>query len=315
MKLTWNLLLLFVFTATSYAQEGGNRLNQGQQLQQGKDISRRQPNFPAAITDSVTSEQPNLLVTQYQYIDAKILTSLDTREYIAVFGLSQEAEKVNDANKKLQEQIRAFQQSLVSLGVRPEDTYVDFVSQNRVYDFAPKGSTARERLTGFQVKENLMVRYQDHTLLDRIVPLAAQAGIFDLIKVDYVTADLSSVRDQMAAESQRIVKQKEEAYAKLGIKLTPVSVAMEAFDTFQPSEAYNSYHAFETGSVDDNYRVVEQRKNSTLYFDALSAGKFDAVLTPIGLEPRVQATYYLRIKYFVSEHTSVVTPKAGDKAL
>jgi uncharacterized protein YggE len=309
------LLLLFVYTATSYAQEGGNRLNQGQQLQQGKDISRRQPNFPAALTDSVTSEQPNLLVTQYQFIDAKVLTSLETREYIAVFGLAQEAEKVNDANKKLQDQISAFQRSLASLGVRPEDTYVDFVSQNRVYDFAPKGSTAREKLAGFQIKENLMVRYRDHTLLDKIVPLAAQSGIFDLIKVDYVTPDLASVRAQMTAESQRIIKEKEDAYAKLGIKLTPVSVAVEAFETFQPSEAYNSYRAFETGSVDDNYRVVEQRKNSTLYFDALSPGKFDAVITPIELEPRVQATYYLRIKYFVSEHTSVLTPKAADKAL
>ena len=160
-----------------------------------------------------------------------------------------------------------------------------------------------------------MIRYKDHTLLDKIVPVAAQAGIFDLIKVDYVTEDLSPVRAQMTAESQKIIKEKEAAYAKLGIKLTPVSVAAEAFDTFQPAEAYNSYRAFETGTVDDNYRLVEQRKNSTLYFDALSPGKFDAVVTPLGLESRVQATYYLRLKYFVSEHTSVVTPKAGDKTL
>jgi hypothetical protein len=86
---------------------------------------------------------------------------------------------------------------------------------------------------------------------------------------------------------------------------------MESFDTFQPAEAYNSYHAFETGSADDNFRVVEQRKNSTLYFEALSPGKFDTVLTPIDLQPRVQATYFLRIKYFVSDHTSVVVPKSS----
>jgi len=315
MKPTFNLLLVFLLcSAFAYAQEGGNRINQGQQLPQGKDISRRQPNFPAANTDSVTSEQPNLLVTQFQYIDAKVLTSLETREYVAVFGLAQEADKVNDANKKLQEQVNGFLQSLAPLGVRPEDTYLDFVSQNRVYDVAVKGSTAKEKVSGFQIKENLMIRYKDHTLLDKIVPLAAQAGIFDLIKVDYVTEDLNRVRAQMAAESQKVIEEKQTSYAKLGIKLTPVSVTMEAFDTFQPGEAYNSYRAFETGSVDDNYRVVEQRKNSTVYFDALQPGKFDAVITPIGLEPRVQATYYLRIKYFISEHTSVVTPKQ-DKAL
>lgn len=316
MKTTLSLLLLIsIHPAFTFAQETGNRVNQGQQLQQGKDVKRRQPSYPVSTTDSVTSEQPNLLVTQYQYIDAKVLTSLETKEYVAVFGLSQEADKVADANRKLQEQIRGFLQTVASLGVRPEDTYVDFVTQNRVYDYSVKSSAAREKLSGFQIKENLMIRYKDHTLLDKIVPLAAQAGIFDLIKVDYVTDDLSQARARMSQESQKIIKEKEAAYAGLGIKLTPVSVAVEAFDTFQPAEAYNSYRAFETGTVDDNYRVVEQRKNSTVYFDALSPGMFDAVLAPIGLEPRVQATYYMRIKYFVSEHTSVVTPKAGDKVL
>jgi uncharacterized protein YggE len=307
-------LLFATQSALTYAQVGGNSINQGQQLQQGKDISRRQPSFPASTTDSVTSEQPNLLVTQYQFIDAKVLTSLETREYIAVFGLSQEAEKLNEANMKLQTQISTFLQSVVSLGVRPEDTYVDFITQNRVYDYKVKSSTAREKLTGFQLKENLMIRYRDPALLDKIVPLAAQAGIFDLIKVDYITGDLKPVRAQLSEEGHRIIKQKEEAYAKLGIKLTPVSVVVEAFDTFQPAEGYNSYRAYETGIVDDNYRVVEQRKNSTIYFEALSPGVFDAALTPIDLHPRVQATYYLRVKYFVSEHTSVVTAKTGEKA-
>ena len=236
-----SLLLLSLLAAPGIAQESGNRVNQGQQLQQGKDVSRRQPNYPSSNTDSVTSEQPNLLVTQYQFIDAKVLTSLETREYVAVFGLSQQADKVNDANRKLQEQVNAFLQNLAPLGVRAEDTYLDFVSQSRVYDFAVKSSTAREKLSGFQIKENLMIRYRDHTLLDKIVPLAAQAGIFDLIKVDYVTEDLSQVRARMLAESQKVIQEKQATYANLGIKLTPVSVAMEAFDTFQPAEAYNSY--------------------------------------------------------------------------
>ena len=315
MKSTLSLLLLLVYSVSGFAQVGGNRVYQGQQSPQDKDISRRQPNFPASITDSVTSEQPNLLITQYQFIDAKVLTSLETKEYVAVFGLSQEADKVSDASRKLQEQINAFLKSASSLGIRPEDSHIDFVTQNRVYDITAKGSTAKEKVSGFQIKENLMIRYKDHTLLDRLVPLAAQAGIFDLIKVDYVTEDLSAVRVQMTEESQRIIKEKEAAYAKLGIKLTPVSVAAETFDTFQPTEAYSSYRAYETGDVDGNYRMIEQRKNSTLYFDALSPGRFDKVLTPLGLEPRVQVTYYLRIKYFVSEHTSVVTPKPSDKTL
>jgi uncharacterized protein YggE len=306
-------LLLPTLSLTVLAQEAANRVYGNQGAQQG-DVVRRKPVYPETSTELVVAEQPNMLITTYQFLDAKILTSVDTREYVAVFGLAQEAETVQLANKKIQDQVAAFQSKLNALGVRPEDTYLDFITQNRVYDYVVKGGTAREKVSGFQIKENLAIRFKDHSLLDQIVPLAAQGGIFDLIKVDYVTSDLNSIRSQMTAEAQKILKQKEEAYARLGIKLTPVSVSAENFDTFQPFEAYNSYKAFEAGNVDDAYRVVERRKNSTFYFEPLAPGKFDAVLTPIGLEPHVQCTLFLRVKYFVNSHTTVIPPeKSGEK--
>ena len=299
--------LFFVISAFSFvsAQEAGNRVY-GNQGNPG-DVSRRQPRFPEANTELVISEQANQLVTTYQFLEAKVLTSVETKSYVAVFGLQQEAEKLEEANRRLQDQVARFRVSLAALGIKSENTYLDFITQTRVYDFQVKGGTAREKVSGFQLKENLAIRFTEHNLLDRIVPLAAQAGIFDLIKVDYVTEDLSPVRAKMLAEAQRIIKQKEAEYAKLGVKLTPVTVAADSFDSFQPAEAYNSYKAFESGNVDDNYRVVERRKNSTFYFEPLSPGKFDTVLTPLGLEPQVQCTYYLRVKYFVNSHTTVVT--------
>ena len=311
-KLLCMSLLLPTFSFTVLAQDAANRVYGNQGAQQG-DVVRRKPAYPETASELIVTETPNLLVTTYQFLDAKILTTVDTREYVAVFGLTQEADTVQAANKKLLDQVTAFQSGLTALGVRPEDTYLDFVTQNRVYDYVIKGGTAREKVSGFQVKENLAIRFKDHRLLDQIVPMAAQGGIFDLIKVDYITSDLNPVRVQMTAEAQKILKEKEEAYAKLGLKLTPVSVT-ENFDTFQPFEAYNSYKAFESGNVDDNYRVVERRKNSTFYFEPLAPGKFDAVLTPMGLEPHVQCTFFLRVKYFVNSHTTVIPPeKPGDK--
>jgi hypothetical protein len=302
-------LLISFCSLTTLAQEAGNRAYGNQGTQQGGDVVRRTPKYPDTISEQVIAEQPNLMVNTYQFIDAKILTSVETKEYVAVFGLAQEADNLQLANKKLQEQIVNFQRALSGLGIPAEDTYIDFITQNRVYDYVVKGSTAREKTSGFQIKENLAIRFKDHKLLDQIVPLAAQGGIFDLIKVDYVTSDLTQLREKMTAEAQRIIKQKEETYGRLGIKLTPESISAENFDSFQPFEAYNSYKAYETGTVDDNYRTVERRKNSTFFFEPLSAGKFDLVLTSIGLEPRVQCTYYLRVKYFVNRHTTVVVPE------
>ena len=48
--------------------------------------------------------------------------------------------------------------------------------------------------------------------------------------------------------------------------------------------------------------------------ELLAPGKFDAVLTPIDLEPHVQCTLLLRVKYFVNSHTTVIPPeKTGEK--
>jgi uncharacterized protein YggE len=304
-------LFVSLLSLTVSAQVTGNRAYDNPGAQQG-DSARRLPRYPETQTEQVLSDYQNSRVTTYQFIDVKVLTSVDTKEYVAVFGLAQQADTVQAANKKLQEQVAAFQRNLSALGVRPEDTYLDFITQNRVYDYVVKGGTAREKVSGFQIKQNLAVRYKDSALLDQMVPAAAQAGIFDLIKVDYVTGDLNAVRAQMSSEAQKALKRKEEDYARLGLKLSPVSVAAENFDAFQPFEGYSSYKAFEAGNVDGAYNVVEQRKNSTLFFEPLPPGKFDVVLAPIGLQPQVQCTFFLRMKYLV-HNPAIVTPDVGDK--
>src|SRR5262249_48464431 len=151
-KLLCMSLLLPTFSFTVLAQDAANRVYGNQGAQQGGDVVRRKPFYPDTANELIVTETPNLLVTTYQFLDAKILTTVDTREYVAVFGLAQEADTVQAANKKLQDQVAAFQSGLTALGVRPEDTYLDFVTQNRVYDYVIKGGTAREKVSGFQIK-------------------------------------------------------------------------------------------------------------------------------------------------------------------
>lgn len=265
------------------------------------------PNLPKTTVDSVSVDAANQTITHYQFIDVKVLTTVEAKEYTAVFGMAQEAATVPEANRKLEKQISDFRAGLSGLGIAPNDTYVDFITQNRVYDYTVKGNTAREKVSGFQIKQNFIVRYKDRKILEKIVALAAQNEIFDLVKVDYVVGDLSQIKAQMVDAAVRIIKSKESDFGKVGIKLTPISVSNEQFDVFQPFEAYNGYKAFEAGEVDNVYRTVEKRKNSTFYFEPLPEGIFDAVLKPIGTTPEVQFTYYLRLKYFVSARTTIIT--------
>src|SRR5262249_31924611 len=144
------------------------------------------------------------------------------------------------------------------------------------------------------------VHYKDKTLLDRLLAAASKAAIFDLIKVDYIVSDMPAVRDRLMEEASRIIKKKEENYARLlGIKLKPNMVIQERYNAFFPSEMYNVYTAYESGSVgyNDNIRVVQKRKASTFYFNPLSVSEFDSVINPIGVEPVVQCTLFLKVKY------------------
>jgi hypothetical protein len=305
MKKVLLLAVCLLFVSSAFAQEAGNRVY-GNRGNTDQPVQRRLPNMPKTTVDSVSIDPANQTITHYQYIDAKILTTVEAREYTVVFGLAQEAATIPEANRKLEKQINDFRQGLSALGITTADTYVDFITQNRVYDYTVKGSTAREKVSGFQIKENFIIRYKDRSLLEKIVSLAAQSEIFDLVKVDYVVGDLTTVKAQMLNEAARIIKAKEADFSKLGVKLVPITVSLEQFDVFQPFEAYNSYKAFEAGEVDSVYRTVEKRKNSTFYFDPLPEGTFDAVVKSIGTTPEVQCTYYLRLKYLVSTRTTVI---------
>lgn len=179
------------------------------------------------------------------------------------------------------------------------DIFVDFISQNRVYDFTLADNVAKEKLTGFEVKKNIIVRYHDPALLEKMLAAAAKSGIFDLVKVDYMVGDIAAARARLLEEASKVIKQKETSYKRLfGVKMRPASVYQEKYNAFYPSDMYRSYTAYESGSAESyNQRVLRQRKASTFYYNPLDPSGFDAVINPAGVEPAVQLTLYLKIKY------------------
>ena len=183
--------------------------------------------------------------------------------------------------------------------------FIDFITQNRVYDFTVSGTQATENLTGFETKKTVAIRYRNRELFERIVSAAVDSRIFDLIKVDYIVSDFESVRAGLFDAAVKVLKGKEQKYAHaLGVTLSGVGLSIERYDVTYPAEAYQRYQAFETGdaSVYNNQgassRVV-QRKGFTFFYEPFRASSFDSVLAPLGLEPVVQFSIYLRMQYQV----------------
>jgi hypothetical protein len=182
--------------------------------------------------------------------------------------------------------------------------FVDFVAQNKVYGFEIAEAVAREKLVGFELKKNVSVRYRERDKLDALTRAAAGVEIFDLVKVDYVVEDMTPIRGRLMEAAAAVIQRKTERYEHL-LKTRvrpPAQVYAERFAAHFPSDMYDAYTAFEAEVVDaprDDGRMTIQRarKNRTFFFNALDADGFDTVINPVVLEPVVQCTLFLKVRY------------------
>ncbi|HEX9918744.1 MAG TPA: SIMPL domain-containing protein, partial [Pyrinomonadaceae bacterium] len=235
-----------------YSQSGGNA--RAEQNERNKRVLAKEDAPPSATG---------------MFIEASVLMNVKADEHVAVFGLAQECVTVAECNQKLDATVSRFSGDLKRLGIASGDIFVDFAAQNKIYGFQLEGNLAKERLTGFELKKNISVRYQDKLLLDKLLVAAARSEIFDLIKVDYVVRDTSSIHNRLAEEAARLIKQKMARHEKLlGIKLQPpAQVFAERYSAYFPTEMYDSYTAYEAEDVsrrsynEDRYIVQRARKS------------------------------------------------------
>ena len=238
------------------------------------------------------------------FVDADVLMNVKADEFVAVFGVTQDGASVQEANEKMDATVKQFTDAVKALRVRESDIYVDFIAQPKTYGYDLAGDVAREKLTGFELKKNVSVHYSDRNLLDKLMAAAAKAQIYDLIKVDYVVKDINAVQATLMGEASAVIKQKLARDEKLlGIKTEPpAEVYAERSAIHYPTEMYDSYTAAEGESIarpPPRYTIQQARKGRTFYFNGLNGNGFDKVINPVIVEPVVQFTLYLKVKYEV----------------
>ncbi len=242
------------------------------------------------------------------FLEANVLINVKADEYVAVFAVSQEGTTVTICGQKMEAALQTFSEALKALGVKPNDVFVDFAAQNKIYGYEVTNEVAKEKLVGFELKKNVSVHFNDYALLDKLVLAASQVQIYDLIKVDYVVKNVPALRAKLMETAARVIKEKAARYQQLfGIHLlSPAQVYAEKPSLYFPSQMYDSYTAYESEDVNagyyrQKYIIQGARKSRTFFFNALDAGSFDSVINPIVLEPVVQATLYLKMKYVIQQ--------------
>lgn len=271
-----------------YSQQSGQRSERARSVERSKRMDLGVP--------SMTS----------MYVEANVLMNVKADQHVALFGVMQECATVPDCNRKMDATIGEFSGALRQLGIGADDVYVDYAAQTKIYGYElGADNVAREKLVGFELKKNVSVRYADKLLLDKLVVAASRAGIYDLIKVDYVVSDTNAVNQRLFEEAAKIIKQKVGRHEQfLNIKLRqPAQVHAEKPGIYYPTEMYDSYTAAETEDIRQahfdrqRYVIHAARKSRTFFFNPLDAEGFDQVINPVVIEPVVQFTLYVRMKY------------------
>jgi hypothetical protein len=154
---------------------------------------------------------------------------------------------------------------------------------------------------GFELQKNIHILFNRSEQLDEIMRLAAEQEIYDLIKVDYFVHNSHQHLDSLRAMAVAHILSQLEVLAELGITLDTVHHVMTDLPAvIVPAEQYRSYETFASSSIEAVSKrtgVTQVQKSNSLYYQPLSYSRFDRVVNPVVLEPVVQHTYTLQVRY------------------
>jgi len=68
-------------------------------------------------------------------IEASVVTNLKPDAFVVVFGVNDEGSNAATSNEKVNSKIGSLIRKIKGMGIDANDVFIDFITQNRVYDY------------------------------------------------------------------------------------------------------------------------------------------------------------------------------------
>lgn len=225
--------------------------------------------------------------------------------FVVIFNLKQLGTTAEEADKLFNDRYNTFVSSIVAAGIRREDIYLDMVSFVPVYEFEEEKQlfskkTYNEIPKGFEIQQNVHIKYNDSRLLGKLVSAAAKSEIYDIVKVDYFIENTEEVYHDLRKRAVEFINKEITQFEVLGVELDAAyRIATEEERSSYPVDRYSSYTAFSGQSLDgtNKGRVNSADKSVTMFYDKIPYNEFEIIVNPSILEPAVQFTYNLKVKF------------------
>lgn len=284
MKKSIIIIIAFLLSDLSFGQVSGNINYQNQVKYSGNNIN---VNFPSNST---------ILV------NVKGLANVKADSYVAIFSVTQVGKTTKEVNELIDARIN---QAIEKIKLKPNvKTFIDMISFVPVYEYEVEKKifskkTYNEIPAGFELKKNIHIEYNDPNLLNEIISVLSSVEIYDLIRVDYFSTKLESVKNELRTRSKIILQEKLKNYQSiLGKNLDSLNKnIVDGFKVVLPVEMYKSYQSYSSSSLNlkKSANINNASKATTLYYQPIIDKEFDFVINPIILEPVIQVMYEIKL--------------------
>jgi len=184
------------------------------------------------------------------------------------------------------------------------ETFVDMISFVPVYEYETEKKvfnrkTYNEVPAGFELKKNIHIKFDDPNQLNEFIEILSNYEIYDLVKVDYFSNALETIKKEMTTKAKLLVQEKLKNYQEL-LGETFINTEKKITDDFiinVPVEMYKSYEAYNSSSLNlkKAANINQVTKSVTLYYQPVFNKDFDFVINSTVLEPVIQIQYEIKI--------------------
>ena len=304
MKNNITLIFLLLIVTLTEAQQSKNR-----------DKGNVNHNENNSIIQKATKPQNILPIAKLKKgrnveLSVNVLSNQKADTYVAIFNLTQMGKTVEETNKLLTDRYNGFFQGLQTVGIPKDNIYIDMVTFVPVYEYEKEKKiftkTHNEAPKGFEMQQNVHVKYNDPKMMVKIMSVAVKYEIYDLVKVDCSVNSQELVYVEMRTKAVSHLVNKIELFEeKLGIDLeSGYRIVAENKKAIFPIDRYLSYSAFSNvslGGTPDKGKVLDMYKPKTLYYDKVTYDEFDLIINPDVLEPAIQFMYNMKVQIVLND--------------
>lgn len=236
-------------------------------------------------------------------INVKGLHNVEADTYVATFSIIQVGKTMQETEALFHKRVGAIQKFIATKPTAK--LIVDMISFVPVYEYEAEHKlfskkTYNEIPKGFELTKNLHISYKNPELLKEIIRICAKSEIYNLVKVDYFSEKLATIKTELAKKAQALAVQKMKNYQTL--LQTDFSTLekdfIEGYKVSYPVESYQSFQAHNSSSLNLKKKgnLNNIKKSNTLFYQPISNKDYDFVENPVILSPVIQVSYQLKIR-------------------